>query len=607
MAHGTARIEIRPVGEDRVRRALNGTTREARRAQRTQRRDRRQTERDVERGERDKTRAVKRGTRQQTRTVRDAEREARREDQRTTREFEKNQRARTRAAKRGARQRRRSTSQGFGKGLGATKAALGGLGIAAGGTALLSGVSEMNAKSQRAMQRTAGVQGVFEALPENLNMTEEVVKVVGQTTSDKGEMEGKTDEIIREMNAAASETGVDQEQLFAGLKSFQLVFSDLEFGRKVMKDIARTAEATGTPFEDLVRLLGEARQQFGITADEADEFLNLTVQQGKQGAIQPGEFANAFSREFGTFTAARGTEGLGASREFGAIAQVMRKGGGEPEIVATRMRALLLSLSDKNVQKRFQEKGIDVTNEKGQVRNIADIFGEVADSDINTLQEFSEVIPERRGALGAVTLANQVRAFRQKEGEGQSENVIRDLANVSAEKGGAGIDAVMQVLEETPSVRLRRRGLKTKGRQIEGAQDVAEAEEGEFRDRQALKDAIPGLDALKDMPIIGGQLTQDIAMGHIGQKTQWAQMIGGKGAAKGMLEMYQSVMSVLPGAESGVDVEEAFPELSAKVEQDGLDGMKESVRDGAREGVREALEGGSDPRSEEGGWFSRLF
>ena len=615
MADGTARIEIRPVGEDRVRRALNGTTREARRAQRAQQRDRRQTERDVDRGERGKTRATRRGSRQRTRAERDAQRELRREDQQTTREFERNQRARTRSARRGSQQRRRAASQGFGQGLGMAKGALGAFGLTASAGGVAQAVSRQNIMAQQSLDRSAGVQGVFDSLPENVNLQEQIVKVVGQTTSDPEKVRQDTQEIIKEMNAAAVETGVDQKDLFAGLKSFQLVFSNLKFGREVMKDIARTAEATGTPFEDLVRLLGEAQQQFGITGDEAKEFLDLTVQQGKEGAIQPGEFANAFAREFGTFTAARGTEGLDAAREFGAVSQVLRKGGGNPEEVATRMRSLLNQLSRKSVQEKFAKRGVQVTNEEGRVRSLADIFGELADTDVKTKTDLQELVPEIRGSAGAGALLKQIRMFRNKEGEDRSENIIRDLANVSAEEGAKGTDAVFQVLRSMPSFRQRQEALGLEGLRLENAQDVADAGGDQFRQRLAIRKSIPSLEGALDMPLVGDLLRETVAgtdtagFGGISPE-RFFMSDEGKAADAGLrLQGAQKIAELLglPGQEAAGSAKDAAKDLQPKIDDDSVDKLGDAIERGTERGMRNALDNGQDPRGEEGGWWGRLF
>lgn len=386
--------------------ALRGLRRENQRGNRRQRDESEKTRREREDNARDGLRAEERAAREGADAVHDSEKRKRDEIKKTARERRKSTQAQRREARRVRRDAQLSEgrrSRGRGGLRGALGGALGGAGMAAIGVG-------------RDMQSAFGIRSQMDVLGSMVDLRQEVIRQALAGGMRGNQVQG----FIERAAGVANRTGVSPEQILGGVIIGQERFSDIgtavEGGEQGMDDLfenleffARIARATGSSMEHVVGAAGEFTRQFGLDAEGTREAMRIVAEGALAGSLSLRDFAERFPGAIASFQAARGISGMDALREFQAIAQALRASGLDPRVARTYQENLLGNLSNPRVQRNLRELGLDVTNEAGDVRSMAEIASMAADN-------------EQLGNLGVLTTAlgqqEAARAFsmvRQQE------------------------------------------------------------------------------------------------------------------------------------------------------------------------------------------------
>ena len=558
-ADASVKAKLEVEGRQRVRSALEGTKRDAQRAARETQAAARRTAKEAEKAARDTRRAQEReakaATAAVTRSLRDQEREYKRLSREAERSARSQQRLADRASRGAARTAQRSsaraaagTARTFAQAGQAGSSALQGLvgigGIASVGVALqgvLSGLLRPLDEFGEAIRKQAGIVGAAEGAQRGAQTRAEIFRrsadaLPGEVTP--GTLQAQQTRVEGRLVQISETTGTPIDELVRGLGIAQDEFSQFEGGLDTLDEIAIASQATGASIEDLTRLLGEASDQLGIAFDSegASRFFAVLRQQGKEGALPAEAFAGPFARSLGEFQRltgrggpGEGTEaGLAAFREFGALAQVVRKGGGSPEEVATRTSALFRSLSDPEVQERLGERGVfvrefaegqrqDFARDRrgrlnirqdqlptGAFRNLADIAGEIeANPQLQTLEQIQEVFPEIRGAqaVGAISATGRSALFRQ-------------IQNVDEAAGLTLNQQTAQAFQASAAGQIQRVGAEVQARQFETSERRATEDLSQERLYALTEEEAPGFAAFQSR--LGTRVISGIGEGIIG-------------------------------------------------------------------------------------------
>lgn len=322
--------------------------------------------------------------------------------------------------------------------------------LGAAGGALLGAAGGAFSAAQRA-QGTLGIRSQEELIAAAIDQRQAFIR----TSVQAGMSQERQDEVLSRVTSTARGTGVSTAELMEGLNLTQELFSNLDSVVENLDSLAKTSRATGTDFSSLVAFSGEVQRQFGLSAAETEEAIAIVARGAEEGSMAFGDFADVMAAGFAGFKVARGTTGLEALREQQAIAQSLRAGGLAPSVVQSRQSALLNSLSDGNVQARLGEAGVNVLNDAGNVREIADIINQVRNSRALQGRDGQLSSTALRGAFGDMEAGQAVAVLAQGEanaaaGRGPS---LTDRASASADAGRATIDETMRRLNADASGR----------------------------------------------------------------------------------------------------------------------------------------------------------
>ena len=212
--------------------------------------------------------------------------------------------------------------------------------------------------------------------------------------------------------ATSPDIRVDPTEIITAIEGILEMTGDFEFAKQQIRNIGLTLQATGADAQATGGMFAEF-QKSGIKAPEAvAQAIDTLNVQGKEGAFTLAEFSRMGPRLFSAY-AAVGRSGQLATREIGAVAQVIRGATGSSEQATTSIEALLRVFSDTKKLKGLYKAGIKVfdVNElkkghqvlrpinelmrdiviktKGKSTKISDLLG-----DSESLRAFGNIIKE---------------------------------------------------------------------------------------------------------------------------------------------------------------------------------------------------------------------
>jgi len=245
--------------------------------------------------------------------------------------------------------------------------------------------------------------------------------------------------------ATATKTGVAKDQILLAGKSIIDTTGDFDFMAKSLENLAILSQTTGSDMGALGKVQGALGNQFKMSAEDANEFMRILVEQGEQGAWTLEEMATTAQKVFGAAYTA-GVRTKDELKEFTAYMQVFRTGFATAEEAATAYKGTISRLAMQS--KKLEGKGIKVFDEDtGKMRASAAIMVDIFDklgsrADILTEIFGTENLPAVTAMAGAYEEATKqgkdLNAELEKflKVEGSAEKAQKDLARILDTSGG---------------------------------------------------------------------------------------------------------------------------------------------------------------------------
>ncbi|WP_026601690.1 phage tail tape measure protein [Methylomonas sp. 11b] len=159
--------------------------------------------------------------------------------------------------------------------------------------------------------------------------------------------------------ATAPDIRIDPSQIITAIEQVLEMTGDFEFSKAQIRNIGIALQATGADASAVGGMFAEF-EKAGIKSPAAvAEAIGTLAKQGKEGAFTLAEFARMGPRLYSAY-AAVGRSGQIASREIGAVAQVVRGATGSSEQATTSIEALLRVFSDTKKIEKLNKAGIKV-------------------------------------------------------------------------------------------------------------------------------------------------------------------------------------------------------------------------------------------------------
>lgn len=279
---------------------------------------------------------------------RKAERKKREEMQKTLREVQMSERQRAAIIRRAEREIAssrqvavRQAQQARSGGGGGRGMAIAG-GLAAGGAALAgAGISAVNR-----MAAAGGVRTREQLLQETLTFNRDLAALSAQSGIEAGELRDK-------INEAAIATGRDQAELLESLQLNQGRFGNVDAAVANLEALSRAAVGANASVGALSLAVGTAGAVYGLSSQEADEYLNMMLAVGEAGSIEAENLAETFAPYMGVFQRATGQTGLAGAQNATRFAGLMGTSFANDSEAKTLAEAALRQLGSMDVQERL--------------------------------------------------------------------------------------------------------------------------------------------------------------------------------------------------------------------------------------------------------------
>lgn len=193
--------------------------------------------------------------------------------------------------------------------------------------------------------------------------------------------QGKTNEQMsgfrNELTAVSKETGVNRNELLAGVQAYQALTGDTKGATNAVRTFGRVAQATGSNVEEIATTGAALAQGLNIPTGQLEEAFGILNTQGKAGAVELKDMAAEMSTLTPQFKQFAGANGVGGMREMGAVLQIVRRGFGTASEASTGMRAAMTAIVRGAPKlKKLGKVDVFTKDKKGNKR----------------LKEFSEII-----------------------------------------------------------------------------------------------------------------------------------------------------------------------------------------------------------------------
>jgi hypothetical protein len=183
-----------------------------------------------------------------------------------------------------------------------------------------------------------------------------------------------TDELLGKAKAIGIKQGIDPSEVLAGFDEVKKLSGNLEKAVGIMPAVAKIATATGADLSDTSQLAGNIlAANPKISQEQLEKQLRIFTKQGVVGGVEVQDFARYGSR----FTA--GASMYGGDKEkneatLGAMAQMARQYGSASSPAEAALGSLRFSTDVAKHAGALKEKGIDVRDGKGTIRDAQSII-----------------------------------------------------------------------------------------------------------------------------------------------------------------------------------------------------------------------------------------
>ncbi|EEC4933329.1 TPA: phage tail tape measure protein [Salmonella enterica] len=188
------------------------------------------------------------------------------------------------------------------------------------------------------------------------------------------------DEMAQMLNGiqdAAIKFKVDDSELISAVEKVGTVTGEIEFGIKNKDVMAASIAASGSEGE-FIGSLFSLFTKFGIKNEDdslkAMDTLNLL---GKEGAYELKDFAEKSTRGMSLYAAAGG-RGVQGVKDFGVVMESAVDATGNRDTAATTVENFIKDLQNPKVVKTLKHNGINVFDNKGNMRSLPLLLQEIA-------------------------------------------------------------------------------------------------------------------------------------------------------------------------------------------------------------------------------------
>lgn len=184
-------------------------------------------------------------------------------------------------------------------------------------------------------------------------------------------------DLMKQAYSVGNETGTGANEIMGAMGTFVGKTGDLEASRDTIKDLAVLSKATGANLTDMADAAADVSNQLGDIPDKGARIRDvmLTIAgQGKLGAVEIKDLASQMAKVASSAQQIEGNPGDNI-KLLGAFAQEARQRGGAASATqaATSVQAMINTLKTPARVAAFKEKGIDVYNKAGMIRNPEEI------------------------------------------------------------------------------------------------------------------------------------------------------------------------------------------------------------------------------------------
>ena len=185
--------------------------------------------------------------------------------------------------------------------------------------------------------------------------------------------------LLADASEAANAAAMDPTKAMEGLAAFVAKTGDLQTGREILADLAKTAKATGASLEDMVDAAGDVSANMGDVDNKGERIKAIMLAiagQGKVGAVEIKDLASQMAKVAAAASMFEGDTGKNIAI-LGGFAQMARsKGGAASATQAATSVASFANMFSKGARLDAIEKtfGVTTTSSTGARRNPEEIL-----------------------------------------------------------------------------------------------------------------------------------------------------------------------------------------------------------------------------------------
>jgi len=237
--------------------------------------------------------------------------------------------------------------------------------------------------------------------------------------------------LMRQFVQTGIQTGVNPEDVAAGVQQFVTKVGDLDTAVKNMRVFATTAQATGASVADIASAAADLSEKLDIkSAQDMGKALATLSVQGKKGAFELRDMAQ-YLPEMAAAASKFGVKGIPGITALGGIAQIARRATGTGAEAATSVEAMFRQLTAKSPAMQsgqaFSGRKVQIfaaTKEHPEgdptkgMRDFREIVADVITASRGNLVQLQEVF-DIRGIRAVNPLITVFRDAAEKAGGGE--------------------------------------------------------------------------------------------------------------------------------------------------------------------------------------------
>ena len=195
----------------------------------------------------------------------------------------------------------------------------------------------------------------------------------------------------KSLHQMAMDTGVDADQILAGMSKIGEVTGDFDLGEKMGLNLAKASKASQASVEDLATVASAMNNSFSWGADQIQQAFNALIVQGDAGSYT----LQALAGEGKALLAAAKSFGVKSTDQFssfGAYLQVINADIKSEAETTTSVSTLFSELIVK--QKELKKIGVSVFNADGSIKNFDIIMRELMAATDGNIKKISPMFAE---------------------------------------------------------------------------------------------------------------------------------------------------------------------------------------------------------------------